>query len=124
MCITQPLGDISQCRRTPKTRDMRHRLVAKLVELIVVEVFSNHIYEFGGKIYRQREGGPIGLSLSGAVARAVMARWDSEVGQACAEQGIRIWFRSRYVDDCNIIIESWIRGWRWNGEEMEWRREW
>ena len=108
-----------RARRQPKTRTEKLRLVAKFVELVVIEVFSNHIYEFGGDIYRQSDGGPFGLSLSGAVGRAVMAKWDREVGAICAVNGVRIWFRARYVDDCNVMMESWIRGWRWNGEEME-----
>jgi hypothetical protein len=101
-----------RARMDPKTRKEKLRLVAKFVELLVIEVFSNHIYEFGGEIYRQKDGGPIGLSLSGAVGRAVMAKWDREVGAICAANGVRMMFRARYVDDCNALMESWIRGWR------------
>ena len=114
----------TQSRKKPKTKMAKLRMLSKFVELVVVEVFSNHIYEFAGHIYRQSDGGLIGLSLSGAVGRAVMALWDREVGQLCSRNGLRIWFRARYVDDCNIMMESWRRGWRWNGEEMEWRLSW
>ena len=107
--------------KEPKNRREKMKLVGKFVELVVIEVFSNHIYEYGGKIYLQGEGGPIGLSLSGAISRVVMAVWDRKVGELCSLNGVKMWFQARYVDD---RMEQWNHGEedgdgmekKWNGE--------
>ena len=44
--------------------------------LLVEILFTNHIYIFGGKWFRQAKGGPIGLRGTCAVARVVMNVWD------------------------------------------------
>ena len=99
-------------------------MLSKFVELAVMEVFSAHVYEYGGRIYEQADGGPIGLSLSGAIGRTTMAVWDGEVGRLYRRNGIKMRFRRRYVNNCNGAMESWRKGWRWNGSRMEWRRKW
>ena len=91
-------------------------LLSKFVELAVIEVFGAHVYEFGGEFFIQTVGGPIGLSLSGAIGRTTMAVWDEE---AVRRNGIIMRFRQRYVDDCNGAMQSWKKGWRWGGEKME-----
>ena len=52
-----------------------------------------------------------------------MAVWDREVGRLCVRNGVKMWFRRRYVDDCNGAMKSWRAGWRWQGTRMEWRRK-
>ena len=32
-------------------------------------IFENHLYTFGGKVFRQGRGGPIGLRGTSAIAR-------------------------------------------------------
>ena len=79
------LADVRNARRRwgktrkPVGRQEKMKLLAKFVELSVIEVFGAHVYEFGGRIYVQKDGGPIGLSLSGAIGRTTMAVWDREV---------------------------------------------
>ena len=124
------LADVRKARkrwgkvRKPVGRVEKRKMLSKFIELVVMEVFSAHVYEYGGRIYVQADGGPIGLSLSGAIGRTTMAVWDGEVGRLCRRNGIRMRFRRRYVDDCNGAMESWRKGWRWNGSRMEWRRKW
>ena len=54
--------------RKPKGKKEKRKLLAKFVELAVLEIFGSHTYEFGGRVYRQWDGGPMGLALSGAIA--------------------------------------------------------
>ena len=110
--------------RKPVGRREKMLLLSKFVELAVIEVFGAHVYEFGGEFFIQTVGGPIGLSLSGAIGRTTMAVWDGEVGRLCRRNGIIMRFRRRYMDDCNGAMQSWRKGWRWGGEKMEWRRKW
>ena len=82
-----------------------------------VELFNldpQDFYEFGGKVYVQSDGGPIGLSLSGAIGRTTMAVWDREVVKLCRVNRIVMKMRRRYVDDCNGAMEGWRKGWRWH----------
>ena len=50
----------------------KRKLVAACLEIGVREAFSLHLYQFGGRIYNQRDGGPIGMRLAGAAAKIVM----------------------------------------------------
>ena len=69
------------------------------MEVAVKVCFRNHLYQFQGKVYRQSEGGPIGLCLSMAVSRIVMGMWDKQLAKLGAESGWVIHLLKRYVDD-------------------------
>ena len=56
----------------------KREVMAELVSLGVEVLFSTHVYTFGGKFYKQREGGPIGLRSTCALARVVIARFDKK----------------------------------------------
>ena len=47
-------------------------IIALLVKYMIKSVFKGHVYYHNGKIYIQTEGGPIGLELSGSVARLIL----------------------------------------------------
>ena len=82
-------------------------------------VMKNHLYQFHGEVYLQHEGGPIGLELTGAVARVFMLWWLDgrlleKVRELTEKAKIRwqVHFYMRYVDDSNImadIIEPGMR---------------
>ena len=61
---------------------------AEVMRLAVENMFSTHCYRFGGKMYRQTEGGPIGLRSTCAVARVVMARWDIKFKERLAMSNV------------------------------------
>ena len=44
------------------------RVMAEVMRLAVELMFSNHVYSFGGRCYKQREEGPIGLRSMCALA--------------------------------------------------------
>ena len=39
----------------------KKRMIAKAMEVAVETVVFNHLYQFDGKVYKQVDGGPIGL---------------------------------------------------------------
>ena len=47
--------------RKNMTDKEKRRVVAKVVEIGIRTTFRNHLYQWGGEFYVQREGGPIGL---------------------------------------------------------------
>ena len=58
------------------TDQEKSMIVATVAEIGVRVMFRTHVYQFGGKLYHQLTGGPIGLRSTCAVARVVMGDWD------------------------------------------------
>ena len=61
----------------------KSKMVSKLVEIVTREVMANHYYAVGDTIRKQTDGGPIGLKLTGAIARIVMLWWDDKLLENC-----------------------------------------
>merc|ERR1711911_335560 len=80
---------------------------------------ENHTYKVGDKIYLQKEGGPIGLELTGAASRAFMWRWDKMYLEKAQRAGIEIKKYERYVDDSNQIVVIPPRGAKYDIEKKE-----
>ncbi len=59
--------------------------------------FSLHTYRFGGKLYQQLTGGPIGLHLTACVAKIRVAMWLKEVREKLHTVGVRIFMGCFYV---------------------------
>ena len=57
------------------TPEAKRLVLRKVLEVAMRTTFSNHIYLFYNNLFRQEKGGPIGLRLSGVVARIVMDHW-------------------------------------------------
>jgi hypothetical protein len=88
-------------KRKPSEEEKR-KMLGKLIGKMVQTVMENHLYQFGGKLYRQISGGPIGLLLTGTVARIVMLVWDRKFGKKLEELGLEAEEYHRYVDDQGI----------------------
>ena len=54
----------------------KRRMLARSMEVMVDTIMSNHLYQFDSRVSRQVEGGPIGLEITGVLARLVMLWWD------------------------------------------------
>ena len=59
----------------------RRKMIGLALEVGIKAVMQGHMYQLDGKIHLQSEGGPIGLELSGALARVIMLIWDRELLQ-------------------------------------------
>ena len=101
---------------SPKIPNCKEKrlMLSKAVEVGVRECFRNHLYTFNGKVYRQTEGGPIGLRLSMAISRLVMAMWDKMLMDKGSNTGWLIHLLKRYVDDCTAVLETLKLGVRWS----------
>ena len=69
-------------------------------------VLKNHTYEFNKEIRKQFEGGPIGLDLTGTVAKIFMSWWDGELKQRMESVGLESNLYERYVDDINTGLRA------------------
>ena len=80
----------------------KRKLFAACLEIGVRQAFALHLYQFGGRVYHQRDGGPIGMRLAGSVARIVMAEWGSRFMKKMEENNIKVWLAACYVDDVRL----------------------
>ena len=77
------------------TADERREILAAVTRLMVELMFDTHIYTFGGKLFKQAKGGPIGLRGTCALARLVMNVWDSlweeELTKVLETPALKLW---------------------------------
>ena len=50
-------------------KEEKNMIMAEVVKISTEIMFENHLYTFGGKVVRQKRGGPIGLRGACAIAR-------------------------------------------------------
>ena len=79
-------------------------------------VFKNHVYYFKGKIYLQLDSGPIGLELTGAIARLILIWFDKKFLTLLSTLGIIVLIYVRYIDDINLSCKQIPKGWHFKKE--------
>ena len=67
---------------------------------------GHHVYKVGDTIYLQTDGGPMGLKLTGAIARVVMMLFDKIYLEKVSQSDICMLMYERYVDDSNQIAKK------------------
>ena len=95
-------------------------IAARCVEIAARTVFENFMYTFGGKIYLQKEGGPIGNRLTMACARVVMTDWGEEYLSILDRAKIETTLLKIYVDDVRQVSSLIEPGLRYNTKERVW----
>ena len=110
------------------TEEERREVIATVVAIAVKELFSNHLYTFGNKIYRQSSGGAIGLRATCAIARVTMNVWDKLWRGKLKDLNLRQEVYTRYMDDGRSLIHPVRPGWRIDDDgklkfKMEWEQE-
>ena len=114
--------------REPVTREEKKKLFGKVLEVLVKTTFANHIYSYRNKLYKQMNGGAIGLRLTGVVARLVMDKWAQLFMERMTQAEIIVYLIKKYVDDVNICMEMIEPGWSWTKQKtglpvLEWTKE-
>ena len=110
--------------RKEYTEEEKRFLFSKALEIGTLTLFQNHLYQFGGRIYKQRNGGPIGVSTSMSASRIVMGMFDRRLKWTMEESKLEAVVRFRYVDDLRIIMGAIKEGWRWEKGRMKFRKTW
>ena len=100
---------------TRYTEQEKRRILGKVVEVAVKTTFHTHFYQWGGKIYRQKKGGAIGLRATGTVAKVAMEVWIRTFKAILIAAGVKVYLLSKYVDDVLMILGSLRKGTRWEG---------
>ena len=70
------------------TRTDKRKLLKKVLELGIMTLMRNHIYQFEGKSRVQREGGSIGIAVTGVIARIRMMRWSRLFKEKCKSNNL------------------------------------
>ena len=108
-------------------REEKRLLVATVLEIATEAMFSHHYYGFGGRMFRQMEGGPIGLRGTCTLARLIMQVYDRRWLRVVEEIGIKMRQYMRYMDDGRKFLQPVRRGWRWENGKLnyciKWERE-
>ena len=104
----------------------KRKLFAACLEIGIRKAFALHLYQFGGRIYKQTDGGPIGMRLAGSVARIVMAEWGERMLKIMKDNSITVWLAACYVDDVRFLTSVLERGVRWDHQERKYvkRDDW
>ena len=102
-------------------------IIGTVLSIAVTELFKNHFYTFGGEIFHQKEGGPIGLRGTCAIARLCMQLFDVKWERELDKHMLRTWLIARYMDDGRACMPPLKPGWRWKDGSllfcMKWERE-
>ena len=86
------------------TDQMKSKMLALAMEQAVIFFFTHFTYTFGGKIYLQQGGGPIGARLTMAVARLVMQEWKEAYDIILENSNIEESLSGLYVDDGRGVL--------------------
>ena len=97
----------------PSQRQIK-TIVALVFKYMMKQVFSGHVYLFKGKIYLQTKGGPIGLEMSGSIARLVLLWFDKTLLQILKANNIKIYMYKRFIDDIDGALSKIKPGYIYN----------
>ena len=88
-------------------------LLAACIGVAVETVFKLHVYRFGGSLWEQVTGGPIGLRLTAVVAKIRMIRWMRDLKNILRDNGVDPMLAGFYVDDVRTVTPVIPPGVRW-----------
>ena len=85
---------------------MKKKMLMKSFEIVLKIIPENHVFRFNKKLYKQKKGGAIGVSLAGDIANLFMVWWDRELKKRLTYHNCYLKLYARYVDDGNIAIKK------------------
>ena len=77
---------------------------------MLITSMNHHLYQFGNTIRIQKEGGPIGLKLTGEIADCLMLDWDMKLLEKLKAFEIIPELYTRFKDDITIALTSLEKG--------------
>ena len=104
-------------KRDP-TMMQKKRMIASMLQVLVKTLMKNHHYQFDGKLYLQQTGGPIGLKLSGVLARLVMLKFDKLYLERLKKLRVDAVLYQRYIDDLNMALSCLPPGMRFSDNKL------
>ena len=105
------------------TREQLMEIIGRCTEIAIRAVFENFTYNFGGKIFLQLFGGPIGARLTMACSRIVMQEWGMHYTSILKSAGMEVTLLKIYVDDVRQATTTMRKGMRFSEGELTWSEE-
>ena len=99
-------------------------VVAEMTRIGIIVMMNTHLFQWDGKFYLQRKGGPIGLRATCATARITMLFWDEKLDKILKDNNIGVDEGARYMDDIRLILDALQEGWRWIENGLYYSPEW
>ena len=96
-------------KRIPTKLELR-KMFGKALEGMLIVCMNNHVYQFENITRLQKQGGPIGLRLTGEIADCLMINWDKKLLTKLESHGMIPELYTRFKDDIAIVIESLEKG--------------
>ena len=106
------------------TKEEEEQLIIEVLKIAVRALFTKHFYTFGGRVFKQSKGGPIGLRATCAIARAIMQLFDIKWEEKLQKLAIQIWLNTRYMDDGRTFLPPLKPGWRWENGKVVYCKRW
>ena len=97
----------------------KRKLITEALRIVLLTVLRTHVYEFAGALKLQKEGGPIGMELTGVIAQVFMVWWDRELRQRLDRINLLPKMHQRYVDDTNLTAIETEVGARYDGTQLQ-----
>ena len=99
--------------RTYGEREIRE-LMGGALEVAIRFFFQHFTYTFGGLLYIQNFGGPIGARLTMCVAGLVLQQWREEYTKTLRKASIEELMSKIYVDDNRALVKKLAPGLRFD----------
>ena len=94
--------------RTMGTPDERNRrvMLREAMVIVLTVIMKNHVYSFNNVLRRQKEGGAIGMDITGELADVFMVWWDKEILKKMRSSAMDPALYKRYKDDINTAVDQ------------------
>ena len=93
-------------------------MICEAFKIALEILLHKHCYRFNGDIKMQEKGGPIGLDITGVVAKIFMCWWDEKLLEGIKKAKLNVALYKRYVDDINACVEVVKPVMIWSGENL------
>ena len=111
-------------RKDPSEEEEKE-MISYVLEIAVVILWENYCFDFGGRTYLQKQGGPIGQRPTMAASRIVIHQFFEEYEEVLLKAGLQVPLLKVYVDDGRQVTSLLRKGMRYSRDEKEfvWSKE-
>ena len=100
-------------RPTRKPGEEAQKVVTREgLNIVITVIIKNHVYNFNGELRKQKEGGAIGMDITGEIAKIFMT-WRDKQLLRLNKLNINPFLYKRYVDDISIGVKAIEEGYEY-----------
>ena len=105
-------------RQKQPNEDQVRQMMKEAFKVALELILNKHIYIFNDEMKVQQKGGPIGLDITGVIAKIFMCWWDDQFLKKLNEANIKTYLYKRYVDDMNTCVNVIRAGMKWSNGKL------